>query len=140
MGFAIGYQSTETISPALQAEVIEAAHKLAEGRTWLRCAPVCLSDENGYLAGVSKPNFTPHPSDVASAKQEALPIGKVSDMLDILCALSSEFDIDWEIAHDYSEGPLGYIRQGRCDEVVRTQCDAFDGVSEDFPDGYDEDR
>jgi hypothetical protein len=46
-------------------------------------------------------------------------------MLDVLCKLSLDHDIEWEISHDHSGGPIGYIRDGICDKQVRDQVEAF---------------
>lgn len=73
-----------------------AARAANQGRTWLSCEPVHFftNDEDGHLLGGSKPNFRPHPDDVASAAREALPDGSARDMLDILCGLSRDHGID----------------------------------------------
>ena len=133
MGFAISYETTEQISPALQREILAAAEEFAGKFSWLRCEPLMLHNDDGNLSGISKPTILPHPDDVAGSDPND-PVGTVGDLLDGLCALSSQFDIDWEIAHDYSDGPLGYIRNGRCDEIVRTQCEAFDELGDDLED------
>jgi hypothetical protein len=132
MGFAIQYKTTELISPALQTEMIDAANTLSKGRTWLSCEPPCLFDNIGKLVGFSKPNFLPHPEDVASARAEGLPDGTINDVLDVLCALSRQFDIEWEVSHDYADGPIGYIRNGICDDEVRTQCDTFNDLADEL--------
>lgn len=138
MGFAIVYRTTGPISTALQREVISAATDLSGGRTWLSCEPPYLMNENGTLVGASKPNFAPHPDDVSSAKSEGLPDGTLNDVLEVLCELSRRFDVDWEISHDHSDGPLGYIRHGVCDEEVRTQCDAFTDLADELGgEGFD---
>jgi hypothetical protein len=134
MGFAIGFETTERISPRLQAEILEALSPLAQGRTWLSCEPPYLSDLEGRLIGASKPNFCPHKDDVAAAQAEGPPDGTLNDLLDILCQLSSMYDLDFEISHDYSEGPVGYIRHGLCEERVRTECDALSEAVQDMQD------
>ncbi|MGN6545981.1 MAG: hypothetical protein ACTHK7_13085 [Aureliella sp.] len=132
MGFAVGYETTKPVAPELQPEVLQAVAELARGRTWLSCEPPHLIDSGGMLIGASKPNFMPHPDDVASAKREGLPDGTLNDLLDILCELSHRFDVDWQISHDHSDGPLGYIRNGVCDEEVRVQCDAFTELAQEL--------
>jgi hypothetical protein len=73
----------------------------------------------------------PHPDDVASAAEEGLPDGTTRDLLDILCQLSREHRIDWEISDDCSGGPIGYIRKGIADEPIVVQMEAFaDLISE----------
>ncbi len=138
MGFSVAYQTTERISPALQREILDAASQLTNGHTWLSCEPPYLVDEKGILAGASKPNFSPHPADVASAKSLGLPDGTLNDLMEVLCELSRRFDVDWEISHDYSDGPLGYIRQGVCDENVKKNCDDFKDLADELgEEGFD---
>ncbi len=61
-------------------------------------------------------------------------------MLELLCELSRRFDVDWEISRDHSDGPLGYIRNGVCDDDVRTQCDAFSDLADELgAEGFDMD-
>jgi hypothetical protein len=77
------------------------------------------------LFGGSKPNFQPHPDDVASAAEEGLPDGTVLDLIDVLCQLSREHGVDWQFSHDYDLGPIGFIRGGVCDGRLREQVEAF---------------
>lgn len=127
MGFEFYYRSTRPVTPAEAATIQQAAEELTRARTWLSCEPVSLStsEEDGHLAGSSKPNFHPHPADAAAAKQEALPDGTTRDLFEILGKLSKAHAIDWEISHDYSNGPLGYIRRGVCDGKVLAQAEAL---------------
>jgi hypothetical protein len=132
MGFAIAYTTTEQISPALQREIIDSLKKHSAGRTWLSCEPPWLINQDGYLVGGSKPRDDFDRRDVASAKAEGLPDGTVNALLDCLCGVSAEFDIDWEISHDYSDSPVGYIRCGECDDEVRSLCQAFTDLGDDL--------
>jgi hypothetical protein len=126
MGFSVSYRSTEPVAKPVQDAIHQAADAANEGRTWLSCEPVLFfRSEDGYLEGSSKPNFMPHPDDVASAASEDLPDGTTRDMLDILCRLSRDHAVDWEIRHDHSEGPVGYIQGGVCDDEVLAQIEAF---------------
>ncbi len=119
MGFGVYYRSTRPVSPDVAAVVQKAADQASAGRTWLSCEPVHFFEEGpedgGQLLGGSKPNFSPHPDDAASAAREGLPDGDVRDLFDVLCRLSREHQIDWEISHDHVPGPVGYIRDGVCD-------------------------
>jgi len=126
MGFSIHYRSTRPVSASKVDAIRQAADELCGGRTWLGCEPVgFIQQDDGRLFGSSKPNFQPHPDDVASAAREGLPDGTTRDLLDVLCRLSRDYGIDWEISHDYSDGPVGYIRGGVCDGKVATQIEAF---------------
>lgn len=140
MGFSINYRSTRRVSPAEAAAINGAASDACRGRTWLSCEPVGFfsDEEDGHLSGSSKPNFRPHPHDVASAASEGLPDGSARDLLDILCRLSRDYAIDWEISHDYSDGPIGFVRAGECDGDVLSQVEAFAGLAEELGNLSDE--
>lgn len=138
MGFAVSYVLTEPVPPDIETAIIRESQSLSSGRTWLSCEPPFLMNHDGVITGVSKPNFFPHPDDVADAASEDLPDGTLNDLLDILCQISKQFGVDWEIAHDYSDGPLGYIRSGVCDEDVRDQIEAFSDLAGDLGiEGFD---
>lgn len=123
MGFSIYYRSTRPVSADVAAAVQKAADRASAGRTWLSCEPVQFfagePEDGGRLLGASKPNFSPHPDDAASAASEGLPDGSVRELFDVLCRLSREYRIDWEIRHDHVPGPVGYIRGGVCDPSLR---------------------
>lgn len=140
MGFSIYYRSTRPVSPARADAVAEAALDLCRGRSWLGCEPVGFFPEtgDGHLMGGSKPNFQPHPDDAASARS-GLPDGTTRDLIDILCRLSRDHQVDWELMHDHSDGPVGYIRRGVCDDEVLALAegvaglgDILEGLMDDF--------
>jgi hypothetical protein len=105
----------------------------------LSCEPVHFftGGDDGHLLGGSKPNFQPHPDDVASAAREGLPDGSARDMLDVLSRLSRDHGVDWEIRHDHSDGPIGYIRSGTCDDNVLSQVEAFADLADILADELD---
>ena len=134
MGYDIAWRTTEQISPALQREITESFKNQTAGRTWMSGGPPDLAVDDGYLHGSSRPrwDFSRTNEDVASALKEGLPDGTVNDLLACLCRISAEFDIEWEFRDDYSEGPIGYIRCGECDDDVRRFCDGLTGMGEDL--------
>jgi hypothetical protein len=141
MGFTVYYRSTRPVSPAEARAIGRAADELCRGRTWLSCEPVGFSPDrdDGRLLGGSKPNFQPHPDDAAAAAREGLPDGTARDLLDILCRLSRDHGVDWEVSHDHSGGPVGYIRAGVCDAAVASQVEAFADLGDILGDlGLDE--
>lgn len=127
MGFAIYYRSTRRVSRARADAIDKAAERLCRGRTWLSCEPVGFYSDlkDGRLAGSSKPNFLPDPDDAAAAGREALPDGTALDMLEVLCQLSRDHGVDWELSHDHHPGPIGYVRGGACEGKLREQIEAF---------------
>ena len=130
MGFTIYYRLIRRISPARANAIRRATTTLIEGRTWLSCEPVSFfqDQKDGRLFGGSKPNFQPHPDDVAAAARESLPDGTVHDLIEILCKLSSDYAVEWEISHDHSPGPIGFIRKGLCGPRLREQLEALGDV------------
>ncbi|HEY4309329.1 MAG TPA: hypothetical protein VGN12_07745 [Pirellulales bacterium] len=127
----IYYRSARPVSPIEPAAICDAARTASEGRTWLSCERISFFAAEGdcHLVGGSKPNFNPHESDVAAASRESLPDGTARDMLDLLCRLSSEFAVDWELSHDF-EPSLGSIRAGRCDEAALSQIEALGSLKD----------
>ena len=130
MGFTVNYRSTRPVTEAEATAIRQAADAASDDRTWLHCEPVHLDrEDDGTLMGSSKPNFMPHPDDVASAAQDDLPDGNCRDMLDILCQLSRDFGIDWDLSHDY-DPDIGSIRAGVCDPSVLNQIEGFDELAD----------
>jgi hypothetical protein len=138
MGFTVYYRSTNAVDQGQADAITRSAAELCQGRTWLHCEPVWFysGSDDGHMRGGSKPNFLPHPTDAESAERSRLPDGTPRDMLDVLSQLSRDHAVDWEISHDHSGGPIGYIRGGECDEDVLTQIEVFadvaDGLSEEM--------
>lgn len=127
MGFEVYYRSTRPVSVQARVAIRLTANELCRGRTWLSCEPVCFftDDGGGHIAGGCKPNFMPHPDDVAAANAEGLPDGTISDAFDVLCQLSRKHKVDWEVSHDESGGPIGFIRGGVADPDLLNQIEAI---------------
>lgn len=136
MGFSISFRTTEQLSPARQREVLESLEQQAAGYLWLDCEPPRLMEEDGILLGASRLSFAAD-EDIASAGDD-LPEGTINELLDCLCHVSKELEVAWEIAHNDSDGPLGYIRRGKCDKEARNECiDLADMAHELKQDGMD---
>jgi hypothetical protein len=128
MGFDITYSTIERISPALQREILEDVHVLHKQKSWIQCTGPSFENEDGYLCGSSRLTPDRDPRDVATARHlsSGAPDGSVLDLLDVLCKLSRQHDIEWEISHDHSDGVLGRIQCGVADEIVRS---TFEGLA-----------
>jgi hypothetical protein len=126
MGFAVSYRSSRPVSTEDGRTIVRAALVANQGRSWLSCEPVFLSIEpSGHISGSSKPNFLPDPRDAASAVTQVLPDGTLRDVVGILCKLSVDHDVEWEISHDYETGVIGFIRGGMADEQMLEEIEAL---------------
>jgi hypothetical protein len=125
MGFSIYYRSTRPVTPAEAEAIRKSAQSACAGRTWLGCEPVHFysDQEDGHLLGSSKPNFLPNSDDAAGAAREGLPDGTTRDLLEVLCLLSREHSVDWDLSHDFAE--VGTIQGGVCDRTTREQIEGF---------------
>lgn len=133
MGFAFSYESVDEVTPDQKEAIRAAAHESVAGYTWLSCEPVLFHHIQGsYLSGSSKPTWEIPELDATAAATEYLPDGTLLTMLEILCDLSRRFGVDWEIAHDHSDGPIGRIVGGECDPEVRIQCEAIAQVTKEI--------
>jgi hypothetical protein len=118
MSASIYYRSLRTVDDAERAAISTAASAAQAARTWLSCEPVHFyPNEDGYLRGGSKPNFDPDEEDASAAAECALPDGTVLDLIQVLSQISRDHSIDWEIVFE-QEPPVGFIRNGHCDEKV----------------------
>lgn len=134
MGFAVNYTSIGALTDKQKQAIRATVSSLIEGHTWLSCEPpFFFQDDEKGLWGAAKPNFMPHPCDIASARTEELPDGTVRDLLDILCAASREHGVDWIIGHDH-DGEVGRICDGVCDAKVLDTIEAFAELSQMFLD------
>lgn len=128
MGFTIDYESTKPVPRATAEQIRATTSELCQGYTWLSCEPVSFFDAaiQGKFCGASKPNFFPHPDDVASAAKEGLPDGTVTTLLEILCQLSRDYRVDWRLSHELDPRPLGFIRGGKCSSGLSDAIDGFE--------------
>ncbi|MCO6047673.1 hypothetical protein NG895_27535 [Aeoliella sp. ICT_H6.2] len=143
MGFTIYYRSAEVVDEATTTAVKQRASSLSANRSWLSCEPLSFwATDDDHLEGGSKPNFMPDADPVAVAESEGMADGTAVDLLDVLCQLSQEFGITWEMSHDGEEGTVGYIRDGVCDAEVKLRVETFaqmSGNMEDFLGGLMDD-
>jgi hypothetical protein len=132
MGISMCYTSTRAVAPGEADAIREAAAVACEGRSWLSSEPVCFVPglQDGKLVGDSKPNFSPHPDDARQAAESGLPDGGPREVIEILCGLSRDYKVDWEIGHDF--GSLGFIRGGVAEPHLAELIDAFGDVLGDW--------
>ena len=118
MSATIYYRSLRAVSNEERVAIEDTARSAQAARTWLSCEPVGFYlSEGGYLRGGSKPNFAPDEAEAAAAAGSGLPDGTVLDLIEVLSQISRNHGVDWEIVFE-QEPPVGFIRNGRCDQEV----------------------
>ena len=135
MGFTVYYQTTRPVDEAVAKQIEARTNQLCEGKSWLSCEPVLFFQRNqsdGLVAGGSKPNFDPDTNDIREANQNGLPDGTIRDVVEILTMLSSEFQLDWNFAHDHDPGPVGTIQNGVADRDLMVLLESFAQVTDFF--------
>jgi hypothetical protein len=131
MGFSIHYRSTEAMHPARAYEIKQHAQRLIDGYTWVSCEPVIVHQQSdGYLAGQSKPNFFPAEIEAHAADMEGIPDGTVLALAEVLCLLSRDHGVDWDIAHDYEPDPIGRICDGVADVDLIEQLETLGSLGD----------
>ena len=133
MGFCVYYRSTRAVT-ATEAEAInEATIPLCDDPDWVGCEPICFNEcldayVDGHLTGSSKLSMKAHHEYEIDDGDR---IATIHDLMDALCELSRDHQIDWEIGHDYYEGPVGYIRSGLADDKLVAEIDRLSAELEE---------
>lgn len=130
MSFTIGYRSIQTMHPAGAFAIRDRCAELSQPYTWISCEPVFVEQEpDGYLVGFSKPSFLGSDADVRLVETGGLPDGTVETLIDVLCAVSREMEVDWEISHDFEPEPIGRIVNGEAESILRDQIESLASVN-----------
>ncbi|MFK8114597.1 MAG: hypothetical protein AB8B91_20515 [Rubripirellula sp.] len=141
MGLSIQYRSTDAMHPALAYEIKQHADRLSEGYSWLSCEPVTLTQlSGGFLGGASKPNFFPVEVDIDCSSKDGVPDGTVLTLAEVLCTLSREHGVDWEIGHDFESEPIGRISHGKVGEELVEQLEALGSVGDLLENIFDDEE
>ena len=132
MGFCVSYRSTRAVTAAEAEAIDQAAARLCDDQVWGDgCEEIdfyeCHSAyedggayEDGYLSGSSKPSFQANRGAIPGVERG---IVTIRDLIDALCQISRDHQFDWEIGHDYHDGPVGYIRSGLADDKLVAEID-----------------
>lgn len=140
MGYSVYYRSTRAVTAAEAEAIDQTAARLCDDPEWAGCEPILFSeclgaDLNGgpypeaHLSGGSKLSFKA-PEELA-IPGEGTRIVTIRDLIDALCQISRDHQVDWEIEHEYQEGPVGYIRNGLADDKLVAEIDRLSAEIEE---------
>lgn len=132
--YDISYRSTRAATAAEAEAIDQAATRLCEDPDWVGCEEISFYEcfdayAEGHLSGCSKLSLKPQ-------QEYAIPgvetrIVTIRDLIDALCQISRDHQIDWEIGHDYHDGPVGYIRSGLADDKLVAEIDRLSAEIEE---------
>jgi hypothetical protein len=140
VGFCIHYRSTRAVTAAEAEAIDQAAALKSDDDNWgVGCEPImfheCLDADlnggpypEGHLSGSSKISFEPEKLVIPG---EETRIGTMHDLIDALCQISRDHQVDWEIEHEYHEGPVGYIRSGLAEDKLVAEIDRLSAEIEE---------
>jgi hypothetical protein len=138
MGFCLYYRSSEPMHPALAFEIGEDVDRLVQQFAWCNCDPVTLKQEtDGFLAGESNAWFCT--GDVQDDTFSSLPPAVLMTVIEVLCQLSANHDVDWVFGHDYEVGPVGRICDGIAEADLIEEIETLDSIG-DLIDDIDRDE
>lgn len=131
MGFCIQYRSTESMHPATAYAVEQSADHWNSQFAWSLCEPVILKQRtDGRLVGQSDVRFECAAELVAD--DHSLPEAILMTLIEVLCRLSFEHAVDWEVNDGEQTGLTGQIREGVADESLVEQIETLDGIGDLF--------
>lgn len=129
MGFCLYYRSSEPMHPALAFEIGEDVDRLVQQFDWCNCGPVKLKQEtDGFLAGECGAWF--RTDDDLENPFSSLPPAVLMTVIEVLCDLSANHDVDWVIGHDYEMGPVGRICDGIADADLIEEIETLDSIGD----------
>jgi hypothetical protein len=141
VGFCINYRSTRAVTAAEAEAIDQAASRLCDDDNWGDgCEEICFYEcfeanagerpyAEGHLSGSSKISFNAPEEDAMPGEETR--IVTIHDLIDTLCQISRDHQVDWEIGHDYHEGPAGYIRSGSADDKLVAEIDRLSAEIEE---------
>jgi hypothetical protein len=138
VGFSVDYRSTRPVTAAEAEAIDQAAARLCDPPDWVGCEEIsfyeCLEAYGeGHLSGSSKPDLEAHwVYKIPGVETRIVPTW---ELIDALCQISRDHQVDWEISHDYRDGPVGYIRSGLADDKLVAEIDRLLAEFEAFREG-----
>jgi hypothetical protein len=126
MGCEVNYRSMRAVTAAEAEAIDQTAARLCENPEWVGCEGIgfygCIDGyREGQLKGGSKFSFRLLEGEVIPGVETR--IATIRDLLDSLCQISREHQVDWEIGHEYHDGPVGYIRSGVAEDKLVAEID-----------------
>lgn len=138
MSLSIRYRSLEPMHPKLAFQIKKRAAQLNTIYPWAGCESVQLQQgTDGILGGDSTTCFLADPDLDVGINDAAA--SDIAALVDVLCELSREFEVDWQLEHDYETDVVGYIRFGIADAEVLEELETICAIGEMIGE-YDEEE
>ena len=128
MGYTVTYRTCQPTSPEQEAAIRSAADAFNQGRTWVLA--FLRNERDGHLICSMKANETPDEGGAASKAPQWPGPYEVQCLLDGLCGISRDCQVDWEIHDPYGRRPVGIIRGGQCHADPEAQAEATRNMGE----------
>jgi hypothetical protein len=130
MGHTLRYRTCQAIDPDREAAIRCAAEALNRGRSWVLAFTRDHGD--GRLRCTMEPADDPDGRRPDGARARWPGAYEARSLLDRLCGISRECDVDWEIWAKYGPRPVGVIRGGECIDDPEGHADAVRAMREDL--------
>jgi hypothetical protein len=111
MGHTLTYRSCAPVGPDREAAVRQAVDAFNRGRPWVLA--LSRDPQDGHLTCTTEPSGGPDGRPSGERPPWPGPY-EAKCLLDALCGISRDCEVDWEIRATYSRRPVGVIRGGEC--------------------------
>ena len=126
MAYTVSYRSCLPVRPEQEAAVRKAVDAFNQGRVWV--LSISRNEIDGCLVCLMK---STEQSDGKTGGARHWPGAyEVKCLLDGLCGISRDCQVDWEIRDTYCLRPLGIIRNGECHADPEAQAEAARNMGE----------
>jgi hypothetical protein len=112
MGHTLTYRTCQPLSPEQEAAVRSAADAFNQGRAWV--LTFFRDERDGHLTCYMEPSDRPDGNPAGGKTLQWPGPYEAKCLLDGLCGISRDCQVDWEIHHPYGLRPVGVIRGGVC--------------------------
>jgi hypothetical protein len=126
MAYTLTYRTCQAFSSEQEANLRRALDAFNQKRTWV--LSIHRDDGDGHLACVMKCVAASGGEPVGEKMPQWPGAYEVQCLLDGLCGISRDCQVDWEIHDPYGLRPVGFIRKGQCHADPAAQTEALQNM------------